>query len=133
MAPYTYQAEDEMGHAAEPVDSRSTFSLNLSEDAGEAVGRTISSNPTDVGTHPVLAFDIYTGSERGRVVEKRLQERGGAALDTTKATDREMELPQPKASAAIAGLESYTPSAPIKRQRQRKPVNAIDDLFQRLH
>ena len=133
MAPHTDQAEDEMGHATELVDSRSTLSLNLSEDVGEAVGRTISSNSTDVGTHPVLAFDIYTGPERGRVAEKRLHERGGAALDTTKAADRERGLPQSKSGATIAGLESSTPSAPIKTQSQRKPVNAIDDLFQRLH
>ena len=133
MAPYTDEAEPKM--ATELVDSRETFSVNLSEDVGEAMGRTTSSNPTDVGEYPVLAFDIHTGPARVRVAEKRLHESEGAGLDAAKAANGEIKFPEPKAGAAIAGLGSYASPAPIKRQgqKQRKSVNAIDDLFQGLN
>lgn len=135
MAPYTDEAEPKMGPAMELVDSRETFFVNLAEDVGEAVGRTTSSNPTDVGTYPVLAFDIHTRPARVRVAEKRLHEREGAGLNATEAANGETKFPEPKAGAAIDGLGSYASPAPILRQRQkqRKSVNAIDDLFQGLN
>lgn len=119
--------------ATELVNSRETFPLNLSEDIGEAVGRTTWSNPTDVGIYPVLTFDTPAGPECGRGPGKRLYEREGAGLEITNLTNGEIELQQPKASAAITGLKSHASSAPSKRQRKRKPVNAIDDLFQGLN
>lgn len=110
-----------MDPAEELVDSRNTFSSNLSEDVGESLERTTSSNPTDVGTNPILAFGIVTGLERG-----------GAGLDGAIPANIETQFPQPKAGTLIASLQSYASSAPNERQKQGKPFNAIDDLFKGL-
>lgn len=133
MAYCTDRAEDEIGAATEPAASRDAFFLHLSEDTGEVVGRPISSDHTDVGTYPGLAFNTLTRPERGKGAEKRLHVREGAGLDATKPAIDEIESPQPKAGGAIADFKSFASLAPIKRQRQRKSVNAIDDLFQGLH
>ncbi|KAF6241572.1 hypothetical protein HO173_000283 [Letharia columbiana] len=133
VAPYTDQAEDRMDPAMELVDSKDNFPLNLSEDFGEAVRRTTSSHATDVGVYSALAFDILTGPERGRGAEKRLREREGAGPGVKKTANGEIESPQPEPGNAIAGFKPCASSAPTKRQRQRKPVNAIDDLFQGLN
>ena len=121
-----------MGPVAELVDSRDTFPLNLSEDVGESVGRTTSSIITNVKTHPVFAFDIVTGPERGRVAAMGFQKREGTGLDGTLPTTAETAFPQPNSGASITGLKSYALSAPFERQKQRKTVSAIDDLFQGL-
>lgn len=120
-----------MGPATELADSRDTFPSNLSEDVGEAVGRNTLSYPTDVGRNPVLPFDILAEPGRGRGAEKRPREREGAGLDATESANDETRLPLPKAGVAIA-VKSYPSSASDRRQRQRKSVNAIDDLFQGL-
>ena len=133
LAPYTDRAEDNLGSVTKLVDSRDSVPLtHFSEDVGEAVGRIKSSNSTDVDIYPVLPVDIFAGPERHRVAAKCLYEKEGTGLDATKAANDEIELPQPKADAVIAGLKSYTSPVPIKTQRRRKPVNAIDDLFRGL-
>ena len=119
--------------ATELVASKDTFPLHLSEDIGEAVGRNPSSNPTDVGMHSGVALDRLTASERGKEVEKRPHGKEGAGLDATKPAIGEIGSPQRKAAAAIAGFKSYASLAPVKKQRQRKSVNVIDDLFQGLY
>lgn len=121
-----------MDPVAELVDSRDTFPLNLSEDVGESVGRTTSSIITNVETHPVFAFDIVTGPERGRDAAMGFQKREGTALDCTLPATAKIEFAQPKSGASIAGLKSYALSAPFERQKQRKTVSAIDELFQGL-
>ena len=118
-----------MEHGAEFVDSRNNVPLNQSEDVGESVERNISSNPTRVRTDPVLAFEIVTGSEHSRDVEKRLHEREGPGLDAAEPVECETVFRQPEAGASIPGFESYASSAPVERQKQRRSVNAIDDLF----
>ena len=121
-----------MDPVAELVDSRDTFPLNLSGDVGESVGRTTSSIITNVKTHPVFAFDIVTGPERGRDAAMGFQKREGTGLDCTLPATAETELAQPKSGASIAGLKSYALSAPFEGQEQRKTVSAIDELFQGL-
>lgn len=136
LAPYADPTEDSLGSATELTDSRDTVPLNLSEDVGEAVGRIKMSDSTNVGIYPVHPVDFSIGPERRRGTAKCLYERDEAGLDATKAANDEIESPQPKAGAAIAGLESYVSRAPIKsikRPRRRKSVNAIDHLFQGLH
>lgn len=135
MPSYTDRAEDEVGPATELLNCRDTFPLSLSEDVGEAMERTTSSNPTDVGKFPVLTFDIHTSTRPGRRTDAKmrlLHQREGAGLETINPAHSEIGLQQTKASAAITGSKSQAPSAPIKRQRKRKSVNAIDDLFQGL-
>lgn len=133
VTPYIDQADDEMSPATDLLDSRNTFPLNLSEDVGEAVRRITSSKTTKTGIHPVLASDILTGPEHSRVAEKRLHENEGAGRDASNPANGEIELLLPGASAAIAGSKSHTSSAPFKRQRHKKSVNAIEDLFQGLN
>lgn len=118
MAPQSRRAENNIDPAEELVDSRITLSLNLSEDVGESLERTTSSNPTNVGTNPILAFGTVTGLDRG-----------GAGLDGTIPANIETQFPQPKAGTPIVSLQSYASSAPFERQKQRKSFNAIDDLF----
>ena len=132
MALCNDRVEDKVGPVAELVDRRDTFSSNLSEDAGESLGRTTSIDPTGVGTHPIRAFDIVTGLERARDAEMRLHERGGAGLDGARPAIIETEPLQSKAGTPIASLQSYASPAPVERQKQRKSINAIDDLFQGL-
>ena len=121
-----------MDPVAEVVDSRDTFPLNLSEDVGESVGRTTSSIITNVETHLVFGFDIVTGPERGRDAAMGFQKREGTGLDCTLPATAKTEFAQPKSGASIAGLKSYALSAPFERQKQRKTVSAIDELFQGL-
>lgn len=132
LAPYADRAEGNLGSVAELMDSRDSVPSNISEDVGEAVGRIKSSNSTDVGIYPVLPVDSFAGPERRRGAAKCLYEKEGAGLDATKAANDEIELPQPKSGAVIAGLKSYASPLPIKRQRRRKAANAIDDLFRGL-
>lgn len=132
LAPYADRAEDNLGSVTELMDSRDFVPLNFSEDVGEAVGRFKSSNSTDVGIYFVLPVDIVAGPERRRGATKCFYEKEGASLDATKAANDEIEPPQPKAGAVIAGLKSHASPVPIKRQRRRKSVNAIDDLFRGL-
>ena len=128
MAPYTDRVDDEISPATKLVDSRYRFPLSLSEDIGKPVGRIASNNHASVRE----AVDVITPSERGRYAEKHPHERDGAALDATSPANGEIELPQSGSGAAIAGITSYVSSASTKRHRQRKPGNAIDDLFQGL-
>ena len=121
-----------MGSAAELVDSRDTFPSNLSEDIGESVGRTTSSTIIDVETHPVFAFDIATGPERGRDADMGFQNREGIGLEDTLPANAVIEFPQPQSGASIAGMKSYASPAPFERQKRKKTVSAIDDLFQGL-
>lgn len=133
VALYTDPAENELGPATNLVNSRDSFPLISSEDVGEALGRTTSSNPTGGVIYPVLTFATLAGRELGRVTGKPLHERAEAGLDAIRPANGETELPQPKTGVAAAGLESYASSAPTKEQRKGKPVNAIDDLFQGLN
>ena len=133
MAPYTDGADDETSRATELVDGRDSLPSNLCEDCGEAVGRTASNNHVGVGVDLVLAVDGLTGLEPGRYPEQHLHERQEAGLDGTKIANGDIDFPQPKTGAAIAGSKSHSSSAPIKRHRQRKSINAIDDLFQGLN
>ena len=121
MAPRSSRADNKVGSTEEFVDSRNTFSLDLSEDVGESLKRTTSSNPIDVGTSPILAFGIVTGPERG-----------GAGLNGAILASNETQFPRPKAGMPIAGLQSYASWAPVERQKQNKSFNAIDDLFKGL-
>ena len=132
LAPYADRAEDNLASVTELMDSRDSVPLDFSEDVGEAVGRIESSNSTDVRIYPVLPVDVFTGPERRRGAAKFLYEKEGAGLDATKAANDEIELPQPKACAVIAGLKSYASPVPIKRRRRRKSVNAVDELFRGL-
>lgn len=133
VAPYTDRAEDKLVSATELMDGKDPMPLKLSEDVGEAVGRTMSRYSTNVGVYPGLPIDLFTGPEIGRGAAECLYEREGAGLDATKAANGEIEIPQQKAGAVIAAPKSYTSPAPIKRQRRKKSVNAIDDLFQGLN
>ena len=127
MARYTDEAEDGLGPATRLVDSRDAFPLFLSEDIGEVVARSVSRHHTDVGIHPGFVFDPPTGPEGGSGGENRLE---GAGLDADEPPNVQIELLQSKAESAIVGSKSYAMSAHSKRQRQRRSVNAIDDLFQ---
>ena len=133
MTSYKDRAGGNKGHGVKLVDSRDTFPLNPTEDLGESVRRTKSSNATDVETHPVLTFDIATGPGQGVDAKKRFHERERADLDAAKPANRGTEFPQPTVVASIAGLKSYALSEPVERQKQRKSATAIDDLFQGLH
>lgn len=132
LAPYADPFEDKLGSATEFTGSRDIVPSNMSEDVGEAVGRIKTNDSTNMGIYPVLPIDTLNGPERHRSSAKCPCEREGAGIDATKATNDEIELPQPEAGAAIAGLESYVSPAPVKRTRRRKSVNAIDHLFQGL-
>ena len=132
MGPSNDRTGNYMNPVAELVDSGDTFPLNLSEDVGESVGRTTSSIITNVERHPVFAFDIVTGPERGRDAAMGFQKREGTGLDCTLPATAKTEFAQPKSGPSIAGLKSYALSAPFERQKQRKTVSAIDELFQGL-
>lgn len=121
MAPRSSRADNKVGPAEQLVDSRNTFSFNLSEDVGEPLERTTSSNPTDVGTSPILAFGIVTGLERG-----------GAGPNDAILASNETQFPRPKAGMPIAGLQSHASPALVERQKQSNSSNAIDDLFKGL-
>lgn len=127
MVSYNDRAEKNICHAAKLVNGRDSFPLDGSEDAGEPVGRTTPSYGRQEGTHPVLPFDIVNGPEQGKGAEKRPHEREGAGLDA--AQPAEIEFPKPKDGASIAASKMYASSAPMKRQKQRKSVNVIDELF----
>ena len=118
-----------MGPAAELVDSRNNFPSDQSEDFGESVGRVSSNSPTHVRAYPVPAFEIVTGSEYSRGAKMRLHEREGPGLDAADFVGRETQFPQLEVDASTPGFEPYTSSAPVKRQKQKLSVDAIDDLF----
>lgn len=129
MGVYDDRAENNMSIATEPVNGRDTLFSSLFEDFGEAVGRNASRDPTHVGIHAVRASEIHTGPKCGKGTYKRLHEREGIRLDATTSADNETEVPHLRAGAVIW----HAPAAPLKRQRQWKSVNPIEDLFEGLN
>ena len=79
---------------------------------------------------PNLTPDIVTGPGRVRDAEMRFQKREGTG--TYGAANVETQFLQPKADSCFAGSKLLGPSAPVERQKKKKSLNAIDDLFQGL-
>ena len=132
VALYTDPTENGMSPATNLVNSRDNFPPISSEDIGEALGRTTSSNRTGVVVSSVLMFATVVGREFDEGTPKRLHGRAGAGSAATKRANGETELPQPKPGVAAAGSRSYASSVSSTKQRKGKPVNAIDDLFKGL-
>ena len=132
MVPCNNRAEAHIGPAAKPADSRDIFPLRLSEDVGESVGRSTWTNSTGVGTRSVLASNIFPEPKYERGADKRLHEREGPGLDGAKPVNDETKFLQPKAGASVRGLDMHASSVSVKRQKHRRPINAIEDLFKGL-
>ena len=129
LASHPINVDDKISLTTKLAGSSDDIPLTLSEDVGEAVGRSALSILADIGANYIPAFDPFMGPGCVTNVEKHLDRRKRAGLDATKPANAEIKTPKPTSGAAITGLRPDARSASIQWQRHRESVNAIDDLF----
>ena len=120
---YSPSTQSEEIKAGRPKNIKSSNILEISEDLGEALGRSIGEGYTVQDPNVSSTVEISTGSQHLEIAETPLF---GPEKSNFGAADHNRRSNSKKSTPVADGRPQASPKL-IKRQK--KPVNAIDDLF----